>query len=94
MLRTNIQVTFISSGIRAVATDMMKMSTFLQWRYVFLCDTFSYGTDWGYVDYVIVDCAFTYLSLLHLFFEYSGLIALFSETTLYMAETSVYSVNF
>jgi hypothetical protein len=36
----------------------------------------------------------TYLSLLHLFFEYSDLIAFFSETTLYMAETSVYSVNF
>jgi hypothetical protein len=32
------------------------------------------------VDYVIVDCAFTYLSLLHLFFEYSDLIAFFSET--------------
>jgi hypothetical protein len=42
-------------------------------------------TFWDYVDYVIVDCAFSYLSLLHLFFEYSGLIAFFSETTLYMA---------
>jgi hypothetical protein len=45
-------------------------------------------------DEQIVDCAFTYLSFLHLFFEYSDLIAFFSETTLYMAETSVYSVNF
>jgi hypothetical protein len=45
-------------------------------------------------DYAIVDCAFSYLSLLHLIFEYSGQIAFFSETTLYMAGTSVYSVNF
>jgi hypothetical protein len=49
------------------------------------------GTDWDYVNYVIVDCAFSYLSLLHLFFEYSGLIAFFSETALCMVETSVYT---